>query len=494
MPRYTFGPFSLDPEARVLLRDGEPMPMAGKTLDTLVVLVQNRGRLVGKDELLSRIWAGTIVEEANLSQTIFTVRKILGDTPKDHRYIATVPGRGYQFVAPVTEFTSETLQPAGAPQKAAADSVKNGNPITRHKFVAVSVTAVLIAAVGILWFLLRRPARPSAELVERRLTFNSSASPVASAALSPDGKYLAYSDLTGIHLRLLSTGEERQIPSPAGVPAAVSYVASWFPTGTELLAHSRDTGGHGSMWAVSIMGRSSREIRGDGWGWGLSPDGTRIAFSPSGAGFGREIWVMDSQGNNPHKVIGVPEDEFLWSVCWSPDGHRLAYARAHRAGRLMESCDLNGANRTTVVVGEVRSLSWLPDRRIVYSKGEARDVDANLWQIGIDPVSGTPVGTPKRITRWAGSDLQGISASADGTRIVLKKESYPSQVYIGELATGVTPMSHPQRLTFDEARDWATAWTADSKAVLFTSDRGGKWGVYKQQIRQATAEPLTEGR
>jgi Tol biopolymer transport system component len=203
---------------------------------------------------------------------------------------------------------------------------------------------------------------------------------------------------------------------------------------------------------------------------------------------------MDSQGNNPHKVVGVPEDEFLWSVQWSPDGHRLAYARAHRAGQLMESCDLNGANRTTVVVGEVRSLCWLPDRRIVYSKGEARDVDANLWLIGIDPVSGTPVGTPKRITRWAGSDLQGMSASADGTRIVLQKESYPSQVYIGELATGGMPMSHPRRLTNDEAHDWATAWTADSKAVLFTSDRGGKWGIYKQGISQATAEPLTEGR
>jgi DNA-binding winged helix-turn-helix (wHTH) protein len=63
MSRYTFGPFSLDPEARVLLRDGEPMRMAGKTLDVLVVLVQNPGRLIDKDELLSRVWAGTIVEE-----------------------------------------------------------------------------------------------------------------------------------------------------------------------------------------------------------------------------------------------------------------------------------------------------------------------------------------------------------------------------------------------------------------------------------------------
>jgi len=103
MPRYSFGPFELDPEARLLCREGEPIPLAGKTLDTLLVLVENRGRLVDKDELLSRVWVGTVVEEANLTQTIFTVRKVLGDSPKDHRYIATVPGRGYQFVAPVIE-------------------------------------------------------------------------------------------------------------------------------------------------------------------------------------------------------------------------------------------------------------------------------------------------------------------------------------------------------------------------------------------------------
>src|SRR4051794_14061953 len=103
MACYSFGPFLLDPEARVLLREGVPIPMAGKALDTLLVLVSNSGRLVHKDELLSRVWPGTVVEEANLSQHIFTVRKILDDTPKDRRYIATVAGRGYQFVAPVSE-------------------------------------------------------------------------------------------------------------------------------------------------------------------------------------------------------------------------------------------------------------------------------------------------------------------------------------------------------------------------------------------------------
>jgi DNA-binding winged helix-turn-helix (wHTH) protein/Tol biopolymer transport system component len=498
MPRYLFGPFSLDPETRVLLRNGEPIPMAGKNLDMLVVLVQNRGRLVDKDELLSRVWPGTIVEEANLSQSIFTVRKILGDTPKDRRYIATVAGRGYQFVAPITELTSETPPIAEAvseaPQKPASDSVVAGGMFKRHKKVAISLITVVAAGAGGLWFVLHRPAKAPAELVERRLTFNSSANPIASAAISPDGKYLAYSDAAGIHLRLLSTGEERLIPTPA-VRGALSYIDSWFPNGTELLAHSEEAGGRQSMWAVSVMGQSSRELRSDASGWEVSPDGKRIAFSPSRtASDTREIWVMDSQGDNPRKILGGAAGEFLWSVHWSPDGQRLVYMRAGPTFRRMETCDLKGANRAVVVAAEVRSICWLPDRRIVYSQGEAHDVDANLWQIGVDTHTGMPRGKPKRFTRWAGSDLQGMSASADGKRLVLRKETYQDQLYIGELAAGGTRLSPPRRLTHDEASNYGMAWTADSKAVLFSSDRNGKWSVFKQDIGQDTPVPLVEGR
>lgn len=487
MPRYIFGPFSLDPQARLLLRDGEPIPMAGKTFDTLVVLVQNRGRLVDKDELLSQVWAGTVVEEANLSQSVFTVRKILGDNPKDRRYIATVAGRGYQFVAPVTELTIET------PQEPAADSVTADSVIQRRKRVAIAVIAAMVAAVGGLWFVLRPPAKAPLELVERRLTFNSSESSVLCDALSPDGKYLAYSDSAGIHVRLLSTSEEWLVPAPAAAPGTSYHVDSWFPNGTELLADSSDARGHEVLWATSIMGHSSRELRGEAKGWEVSPDGTRIAFSPSEP-IAREIWMIDSQGNNPQKVLGLQADEVVWSVHWSPDGKRLVYVRAGPAGQFMETCNLKGANRTAVVVAEVRSIWWLPDRRIVYSQGEKRDVDANLWQIGVDIRTGTPIGKPKRITRWAGFDVQGLSASADGKRLVLRKLTWPDQIYIGELAAGRMKISPPRRLTHDEANNYGMAWTADSKAVLFSSDRNGKWGVFKQNISQDTAVPLVEGR
>src|SRR6266849_790016 len=118
------------------------------------------------------------------------------------------------------------------------------------------------------WFLLHRPPRPSAELTQKRLTFNSSENPVGQAAISPDGNYHAYSDPAGIHVKLLSTSEERLIPRPAGVPAgAVWLVASWFPDGTQLLANAWEMGGHKSMWTVSVLGQSPRELREGAVGW-----------------------------------------------------------------------------------------------------------------------------------------------------------------------------------------------------------------------------------
>ncbi len=505
MPRFAFGPFLLDVESRALLRGGEPLPIAGRTLDTLAVLVQNRGRLLDKDELLSLIWPGTVVDEANLSQSIFTLRKLLGDSRKDHRYIATIAGRGYQFVAPVTELTTEPSPSAeivvNAQPEAYSKSPFIGRRIRqRYYLIAAGMASVLGAAV-ISWFLLHRPSKRTSELVERRLTFNSSASEVASAVISPDGKYLAYSDPAGIHLRLLSTGEERLIPASAVAPAgALSWVDAWFPDGTELLGHSREAGGRVSVWATSIMGQSPRELRAGAWGWSVSPDGKHIAFSPTNADrWQPEIWVMGNQGENPHRVLSLTPSVFLWSVRWSPDGQRLAYISMQPSGDSLETCDLSGANRMVLLAAPglsrwVRSFAWLPDSRIIYSQAEAAGVEANLWQIGVNTPAGKPVGKPKRLTHWAGVDVKGLSASADGTRLVVRKETYPSQVYIAELAASGKCMRPPQHLTNDEAVDWGTAWTADSKAVLFTSERDGKSGIFKQAITENAAQPLIEAR
>ena len=100
---YQFGPFALNPELRSLYRGREPVVLPAKCLEALVVLVRHRGLVVIKDELMAALWPDTAVEEANLTQNVSTLRKALGDDPKQHRYIATVSGRGYSFVAAVTE-------------------------------------------------------------------------------------------------------------------------------------------------------------------------------------------------------------------------------------------------------------------------------------------------------------------------------------------------------------------------------------------------------
>ena len=99
---YEFGYFRLDPSERLLVRDGQPVPLAPKVFDTLLALVENPGRLVDKDQLMSRLWPDTFVEEATLARNISDLRKALCESTGDQKFIETVPKRGYRFIAAVT--------------------------------------------------------------------------------------------------------------------------------------------------------------------------------------------------------------------------------------------------------------------------------------------------------------------------------------------------------------------------------------------------------
>ena len=136
---YQFGPFSLDPVKRRLLRDGEVVKLTPKAFETLVALVEQRGRTIEKDELLKKVWAGTVVEENNLNQSITALRKSLGDSRQESQYIATIPGVGYRFVADV-QLVEESHGAEPEPIKS------DRRPVFRYA-VLVLVPLVL-AAVG----------------------------------------------------------------------------------------------------------------------------------------------------------------------------------------------------------------------------------------------------------------------------------------------------------------------------------------------------------
>ena len=104
---YEFGPFRVDELRRILLRDEKPVRLSAKAFEILLVLLEEKGRLVEKDELMRRVWPDSVVEENNLTVNMSALRKALTESPGEHRYVVTVPGRGYQFVADVRQLGGE---------------------------------------------------------------------------------------------------------------------------------------------------------------------------------------------------------------------------------------------------------------------------------------------------------------------------------------------------------------------------------------------------
>ncbi|MBK9156102.1 MAG: winged helix-turn-helix domain-containing protein [Chloracidobacterium sp.] len=109
---YEFEDFVLRPSERLLLRNGKPVPLKAKVFETLLNLVRNRDRVLSKEDLMSLIWSDRCVEESNLSQNIFVLRRTLGERPRDHRFIVTHPGHGYRFVANVREIEASDKRPS----------------------------------------------------------------------------------------------------------------------------------------------------------------------------------------------------------------------------------------------------------------------------------------------------------------------------------------------------------------------------------------------
>src|SRR5918993_1948678 len=120
---FNFGNFTLDLERRLLLRDGEPVPLTPKAFDTLALLVRRRGHVVRKDELLEEIWADAFVEESTIAQNVFTLRKALGQSHTENQFIETVPKHGYRFIADVKAVDGVTNgKPENGQQRAAHDT------------------------------------------------------------------------------------------------------------------------------------------------------------------------------------------------------------------------------------------------------------------------------------------------------------------------------------------------------------------------------------
>jgi TolB-like protein/DNA-binding winged helix-turn-helix (wHTH) protein/Tfp pilus assembly protein PilF len=146
---YEFGAYRLDTEEKVLLRDGQAVPIPPKDLETLLVLVERAGHIVEKDEVIEKVWPGVFIEEGNLSRRIFNLRQVLGEGPDGRQFIETVPKRGYRFVGLVQEETQEgnsSAAPQGLNQPQVTEQV--GHKSSLWLWISVAVASVLTVLVA----------------------------------------------------------------------------------------------------------------------------------------------------------------------------------------------------------------------------------------------------------------------------------------------------------------------------------------------------------
>jgi DNA-binding winged helix-turn-helix (wHTH) protein/tetratricopeptide (TPR) repeat protein len=176
---YEFGPFRVDAEKELLLRGDETIPLMPKTFQILLVLMRHKQEVVTKDELLKSVWPDTFVEEANLSRNIFLLRKALGEGPQDHQYIVTVPGRGYRFSEDVQIVPEQELSIVASHTKIQVE-VKES---TRWRWVATSVALIALAALGIRFFVQRKPVLSEKDTVVLADFSNSTGDPVFDGTL-----------------------------------------------------------------------------------------------------------------------------------------------------------------------------------------------------------------------------------------------------------------------------------------------------------------------
>jgi eukaryotic-like serine/threonine-protein kinase len=159
---YEFGPFRVDAAREMLLRDDNPIPLPPKAFQVLLVLIRRNQQLVTKDDIMKEVWPDTFVEEANLSRNIFLLRKALGESPQEHRFILTVPGRGYRLAETVRVLPEPDVCIVAATQTKVQVEVTE----TAHRHwlaYAVSLAIVCFAGAGVLWLVRSRSPRLTAK-------------------------------------------------------------------------------------------------------------------------------------------------------------------------------------------------------------------------------------------------------------------------------------------------------------------------------------------
>ncbi|HMD18831.1 MAG TPA: winged helix-turn-helix domain-containing protein [Alloacidobacterium sp.] len=505
-----FDRFEVDLNRGELRKEGVGVAIQEQPFQVLRMLLQAEGEVVTREQLCAALWPkDTFVDfEHGINTAVKKLRQALEDSAERPRFVETLPRIGYRFMVPVEWANSRhgmsllpNVVPIAPPETLA--SLETVPPKRAWKLsvrVALAALGVIACAFFVRRVLVGHSEEPLPNFSQRRLTANPHDAPLTSGVISPDGKYLAYSDPTGLYLRQVDSGETISVPLPKELDAMPE---SWFPDSVHLVvSHFDDLDRKpSSLWKISVVGGTPRKLADAGLSARVSPDGSKIVFL-RGQWDDEEIWLINTDTNTTTRIVDGGGDHF-GPIAWAPDGKRFACIRMPDRfstvglGQRIEVFDATTGKGETILsdfrLGE--ALAWPENRRLIYALQEAppNDGNFNLWSVHLDSHTGRPYGSATRITNDQ-TPIAGVSVTSDGKRLALLRREFQSDVYVAELMAQGKQLSPLRRFTLDDRDDWPSAWTPDSKAVLFVSNRDGPNHIFRQSIDAAHPELLVGGK
>lgn len=553
---YEFDNFRLDPGERQLLRDGEPINLPSKAFDLLLVLVENSGRLVEKEELYRRVWADQVVEESNLTVQMSAIRKALGDRKGRQQYINTIIGRGYRFVGAVTglvedhEMVIETetlsriviqreeeegdgddnvklvgsrselghlaetktfleengvansrydIATADAPVKALPETTN----IRQRRFVLFLSGALILAllgAVGAIWLYQSRtrsrqaPASPGMTL--RRFTTYGGVP--FRVAISPDGKTLVYWQRIKGKESLWLGEIETNTSVPLNQQPDLKFDNLVFtPDGGSIYFNvSGANRPHAMLGRMSVLGGAITELMSSVGPVTFAPGGKQMAFLQRDEAGQRSIIIADaSDGQNQRQLISLarPESFSGNSLSWSPDGKSIAFSSYNPSGQ----AELMSVGVTDRGVSRIGNRYWSEVNELAWLPDGSGVLVRALENPGermrhIWLVS-YPGGEARRITNDLNIFLyNSLSVSSDGKLAVLQGH-YNSEIWIAPHGDA----KQAQRVLQGVAPRYegidGLAWMPDGR-LLYTAYVGDSRVIWSINSDGSDLKQLTPGR
>jgi Tol biopolymer transport system component/DNA-binding winged helix-turn-helix (wHTH) protein len=517
---YEFEGFRLDRTNKVLKRNGTNIPLTRKMFETLDVLVENAGRLVEKDELMQKIWHDRHVEESNLTYNIKMLRKTLGDSASQPKFIETVPRHGYRFIAEVEQITEQNnnSQPfAVAPPQSA--------PVAQSFYLTVLLLIIILAgSLGLAaWIWKGNSGGATAPILSAEFdsTKLSDTGKVFHAVISPDGQYMAYTNKVGgkesLWLRHLETANNTQIIPPSDD----IYYGLAFSNGGETLFFTRDHAAASDtidVYRIPLMGGVPLKVAAKTQGWiSLSPDDRQISFVRyDEGGIVNRLMVADVDGKNEREIkVSEPPSAF-WVNAFSPDGRTIAAAYGHslNASRQMGLVEIDVASGelrelTPEKFFHIKDLKWLPNKSgLIFSANQFINDNARIWKldyqtktVGLvskDSVEYSSLSLTRKADKMVATTyspdfylyLQNSDSPANFTRSTQARDRFiftpDGKIVYASDAAGNEDIwimeadgTNQRQLTTDKSLDFTPLVSPDNRHIFYTSNRTGESQIWR---------------